>query len=159
MTATLTQNASQALQIYYDPIEKNPLLSKKLVVLGFGSQGYGQSVNLKDAGANVRIALREESATKQKAEQAGFETIRLEEAVEWADVIVFLVPDTKHREIYEQYFEGKMRPGQALVFSHGFSIHYGEITPPADVDVFLVAPKGPGHLVRSEWLIAHSNRR
>lgn len=151
MSATALQEPTKSLNIYYDPIEKSKLQSKKLAVLGFGSQGFGQSVNLKESGANVRIALREDSATNQKAQQAGFETIRLEDVAEWADMIVFLVPDTRHREIYEQYLEGKLRPGQALVFSHGFSIHYGEIKPPADVDVFLVAPKGPGHLVRSEY--------
>ena len=151
MSATAVQDPTKSLNIYYDPIEKSKLQSKKLAVLGFGSQGFGQSVNLKEAGANVRIALREDSSTNQKAQQAGFETICLEDVAEWADIIVFLVPDTKHREIYQTYLEGKLRPGQALVFSHGFSIHYGEIKPPADVDVFLVAPKGPGHLVRSEY--------
>jgi ketol-acid reductoisomerase len=150
MSATMTQ-PQQALNIYYDPIDRSKLLNKKLAVLGFGSQGYGQSMNLKDSGATVRIALRADSATNEKATAAGFETVALEDVAAWADVIVFLVPDTRHREIYEQYLEGKLRPGQALVFSHGFSIQYGEITPPADVDVFLVAPKGPGHLVRAEF--------
>src|SRR5690606_5326105 len=79
------------------------------------------------------------------------ETISLEEAAEWADIIMFLIPDVQHGPVYKQYFEGKLKPGQALMFSHGFSVHYGEVVPPKDVDVFLVAPKSPGHLVRSEF--------
>jgi ketol-acid reductoisomerase len=138
--------------MYYDKdIDRSKLLSKKIAVLGFGSQGFGQSVNLKESDANVRIALREGSATEAKAKAAGFETIALEQVAEWADLIVFLIPDVHHGPVYQQYFEGKLRPGQALVFSHGFSIHYGEVKPPSDVDVFLIAPKSPGHLVRAEF--------
>lgn len=148
---TATLEKPQALKIYYDPIDRQKLLNKNIVVLGWGSQGYGQSMNLKDSGANVRIALQASSKTREKAQQAGFELINFEDVTQWADMIVFLIPDTLHKSFYTQYLEGKLRPGQALVFSHGFSIHYGEIKPPSDVDVFLVAPKGPGHLVRSEY--------
>jgi ketol-acid reductoisomerase len=126
-------------------------LQKRIAVLGFGSQGFGQSMNLKDAGADVRIALRPGSATAEKAKAAGFEVLALEEVAAWADLIVFLVPDVHHGPLYQEHFEGRLRPGQALVFSHGFSVHYGEVVPPADVDVFLIAPKSPGHLVRSEY--------
>jgi ketol-acid reductoisomerase len=151
MNATLT-STPEKLKVYYEKdIDRAPLLSKKIAVVGFGSQGFGQSSNLKDSGANVRIALRPGSSSEAKVRAAGMEPIALDEMVNWADIILFLAPDVHHKAIYEQYLQGKMRPGQALMFSHGFSIHFGHIVPPADVDVFLVAPKGPGHLVRSEF--------
>lgn len=147
-----TMSPNQSLAVYYDKdIDRSALLSKKIAVLGFGSQGFGQSLNLFESGVTVKVALRPGSATEAKARAAGLETLSLEEAAEWADLLVFLLPDTVHGDVYRQYFEGRLKPGQALVFSHGFSVHYGEVTPPADVDVFLVAPKSPGHLVRSEF--------
>jgi ketol-acid reductoisomerase len=147
-----TLEAPKTLNIFYDKdIDRSVLLAKKVAVIGFGSQGFGQSVNLKESGANVKIALRPGSATADKVKAAGMDVISLEEAAQWADVIMFLIPDVQHGPVYKEYFEGKLKPGQALMFSHGFSIHYGEIVPPKDVDVFLVAPKGPGHLVRSEY--------
>jgi ketol-acid reductoisomerase len=150
MPSTLEKPAQ--LNIFYDKdIDRSKFLTKKVAVLGFGSQGFGQSANLKESGANVKIALRKGSATEEKVKAAGMETISLEEAAEWADMIMFLIPDVQHGPVYKQYFEGKLRPGQALVFSHGFSVHYGEVVPPKDVDVFLIAPKSPGHLVRSEF--------
>ncbi len=140
------------LNIFYDKdIDRAKLLTKKIAVLGFGSQGYGQSLNLKESGANVKIALRSGSSTEAKVRAAGLEPLSLEDAVEWADLFVFLIPDVQHGPVYKQYFEGKLRPGQGLVFSHGFSVHYNEVAPPKDVDVFLIAPKSPGHLVRSEY--------
>jgi ketol-acid reductoisomerase len=143
----------ETLNIFYDKdIDRKKLLSKKIAVLGFGSQGFGQSMDLKDSGAQIKIALRAGSATEQKVHAAGMESIALEDVADWADLIVFLIPDVSHGTVYQQYFEGRLKSHQALVFSHGFSIHYGEIKPPADVDVFLIAPKGPGHLVRSEYL-------
>lgn len=154
MATTLNHpaQAGEGLKLYYDrDIDRGKLLSKKVAVLGFGSQGFGQSLNLKESGANVRIALRPGSPTEEKVRAAGLEPISLDEAASWADVLVFLIPDVQHGPVYRQYFEGKLRPGQALVFSHGFSVHYGEVVPPPDVDVFLVAPKSPGHLVRSEF--------
>ena len=150
MQTTLEKPAQ--LKVYYDQdIDRSKFLIKKVAVLGFGSQGYGQSMNLKESGANVKIALRSGSSTAEKVKAAGMDVISLEEASEWADMIMFLIPDVQHGPVYKQYFEGKLRPGQALVFSHGFSIHYGEVVPPKDVDVFLIAPKSPGHLVRSEF--------
>ncbi len=147
-----TLEAPKTLNIFYDKdIDTSALMAKKVAVIGFGSQGFGQSVNLKESGANVKIALRPDSPTAEKVKAAGMDVISLEEAAQWADVIMFLIPDVQHGPVYKQYFEGKLKPGQALMFSHGFSIHYGEIVPPKDVDVFLVAPKGPGHLVRSEY--------
>ncbi len=152
MPTTLEAPATEALKVYYDQeIDRSKFLNKKVAVLGFGSQGFGQSVNLKESGANVRIALRSGSATEAKAQAAGLETLKLEEVADWADLIVFLIPDVQHGPVFKQYFEGKMKPGQALVFSHGFSVHYGEVVAPEGVDVFLIAPKSPGHLVRSEY--------
>jgi ketol-acid reductoisomerase len=148
----LPATANRPLQVFYDQdIDRTLLLSKKIVVVGFGSQGFGQSSNLKDSGANVRIALRSGSATEAKVRAAGMEPIEMADAVEWGDMFVFLAPDTRHADIFNEFFAGKMRAGQALVFAHGFSVHYGEVKPQADVDVFLIAPKGPGHLVRSEF--------
>ena len=152
-TATSTiEKTPQTLNIFYDKdIDRSKLLSKKVAVVGFGSQGFGQSLNLKESGANVKIVLRAGSATTAKVEAAGLQALSLEQAAEWADIIMFLIPDVQHGPVYKEFFEGKLKPGQALVFSHGFSIHYGEVVPPADVDVFLIAPKSPGHLVRSEF--------
>jgi ketol-acid reductoisomerase len=147
-----TLNEPKTLNIFYDKdIDRSKLLSKNVAVVGFGSQGYGQSLNLKESGAKVKIALRAGSPTEAKVKAAGLEAISLEQAAEWADIIMFLIPDVQHGPVYKEYFNGKLKPGQALVFSHGFSIHYGEIVPPKDVDVFLIAPKSPGHLVRSEY--------
>lgn len=149
----MTQAVAPApLNVVYDKdIDRSALLSKKIAVVGFGSQGFGQSMNLKDSGANVKIALRAGSSTIAKVQANGMEAITLEEAADWADIILFLCPDVVQADVYTQYFEGKLKKGQALMFSHGFAIHFGHIVPPADVDVFLVAPKGPGHLVRSEF--------
>lgn len=152
MPTTASAPQATTLAMFYDQdIDRSLILSKKIAVFGFGSQGYGQSLNLKESGANVRIALRPGSASAQKAAAAGLESMTLDEAVAWADLLVILVPDVHHGPLFEQHFKDKLRPGQALVFSHGFSIHYGEMAPPPDVDVFLIAPKSPGHLVRSEY--------
>lgn len=150
MPATL--NPSQKLSIFYDQdIDRSKILSKKIAVLGFGSQGYGQSLNLKESGANVKIALRPGSPSEAKVREAGLEAIAMDQVVDWADIIMFLLPDVHHGPVYREYFEGKLKPGQALMFSHGFSVHFKEVVPPSDVDVFLIAPKSPGHLVRSEF--------
>ncbi|MBX2860343.1 MAG: ketol-acid reductoisomerase [Vampirovibrio sp.] len=145
-----TQNT--ALNIYYDKdIDRAKFLKTKVAVLGFGSQGYGQAMNLKESGADVKIALRPGSATAKKVEAAGMNTITIDEAVQWADVLVFLIPDVHHGPVFKESFEGKLKPGQTLLFSHGFSILYKEIEPPKDVNVVMVAPKSPGHLVRAEF--------
>lgn len=140
------------LNMHYDQdINRDKLLKKNIAVVGFGSQGFGQSANLKDSGAKVKVALRPGSQSAEKAKTAGFEVLDFDQAADWADVIVFLIPDVNHRDVYQKHFEDRLRKGQALVFSHGFSIHYGEVTPPDFVDVFLIAPKSPGHLVRAEF--------
>jgi ketol-acid reductoisomerase len=147
-----TSSAQGDFKIYYDKdIDRSKLLAKKVAVIGFGSQGFGQSVNLMESGANVKVALRAGSSTADKVKAAGMDVIDLNDVADWAEIIMFLIPDVQHGPVYKEYFEGKLKKGQALMFSHGFSVHYDEVKAPADVDVFLVAPKGPGHLVRSEF--------
>ena len=142
------------LKVYYDQdIDSNPILSKKVAILGFGSQGHAHAQNLKESGANVKVALREGSKTCERVQKAGLECISFAEAVEWADVLMILLPDTVHKEVYDKYIAPNLRAGMYLGFGHGFSIHYSEVVPPADVNTFIVAPKGPGHLVRSEYKI------
>lgn len=146
-------NATE-LKVYYDnDIDSNPILNKKIAILGYGSQGHAHAQNLKESGANVRVALRDGSKTCERVKKAGLECMSFEEAVDWADVLMFLLPDTVHKGVYDKYIAPKLRPGMYLGFGHGFSIHYGEVLPPANVNTFIVAPKGPGHLVRSEYKI------
>ena len=153
MSATLSAQPAQKndLNIYYDPIDTSLIKSKKIAIVGFGSQGYGQAMTLKQSGCTIKTALRAGSETAKKAQAAGIDVINLEDVVNWADIIMFLAPDVYHRDIYNQYFDGKLKEGQALVFSHGFSIHYNEIVPPKNVDVFMIAPKGPGHQIYAEY--------
>ncbi len=140
------------LKVYYDKdINDEPIMSKNVAVLGFGSQGHAHAQNLQESGVNVRVGLREGSKSCDRVRKAGLECCSFEEAVKWADVVMILLPDTIHREIYEQYIEPNLSEGMYLGFGHGFSIHYKEIVPPANVNTFIVAPKGPGHLVRSEY--------
>ncbi|OGI21225.1 MAG: ketol-acid reductoisomerase [Candidatus Melainabacteria bacterium RIFOXYA12_FULL_32_12] len=140
------------LKVYYDKdIDANKILNKKVAVIGYGSQGHGQILNLKESGANVRSGLRVGSPSQKKAEQSGIEVLSVEDAVKWADIIMLLIPDETHGEVYEKAIKPNLRPGQYLGVSHGFSILYKEIEPPADVNIFMVAPKGPGHLVRGEY--------
>ena len=142
------------LKVYYDQdIDVNPILTKKVAILGFGSQGHAHAQNLQESGATVKVALREGSKTCERVKNVGLECISFEEAVEWADVLMFLLPDTVHKEVYDTYIAPSIKSGQYLGFGHGFSIHYGQIVPPAGVNTFIVAPKGPGHLVRSEYKI------
>lgn len=146
-------NATE-LKVYYDKdIDSNPILTKKVAILGYGSQGHAHAQNLKESGANVKVALREGSKTCERVKKAGLECLSFQEAVEWADVLMILLPDTVHKEVYDKYIAPNLRAGMYLGFGHGFSIHYGEVVPPADVNTFIVAPKGPGHLVRSEYTI------
>lgn len=126
--------------------------SKKVAVIGFGSQGHAHALNLKDSGVEVVVALPEGSATKQTAEEQGLRVQSVSEATKWADVIMVLAPDPKQRDIYAQEIAPNLTSGKALVFGHGFAIRFGLITPPQDIDVFLVAPKGPGNVVRSEFV-------
>ena len=141
------------MQVYYDADADLELIkSKKVAILGYGSQGHAHAQNLRDSGvAEVAVALREGSATRKKAEAAGFKVMSNSEAAEWADLVMVLAPDEHQAAIWEQDMAGRMKPGSALAFAHGLNIHFGLIEPPADIDVIMIAPKGPGHTVRSEY--------
>ncbi|MEE2694430.1 MAG: ketol-acid reductoisomerase [Pseudomonadota bacterium] len=141
------------MRVYYDrDADINLIKSKNVVIIGYGSQGHAHASNLRDSGAaNVKIALREGSASVSKAEAAGFEVLTVTEAAKWADVMMMATPDELQASIYKEHLHAHMKDGAALVFAHGLSIHFGLIDPRADLDIFMVAPKGPGHTVRSEF--------
>lgn len=127
------------------------LKGKTLAVLGFGSQGHAHALNLKDSGLKVIIGLYKGSKSAAVARKYGFEVVTTEEAVRMADVIMVALPDTKQASVYESSIAPNLAPGKTLLFSHGFAIHYKTVVPPEDVDVILVAPKGPGHIVRRQY--------
>ena len=133
---------------YDDSCDLNVLKDKTIAVLGYGSQGHAQAQNMRDSGLNVIIGLRPESKSVQDAKDYGFEVLSPADAAAKADIIQILAPDTVQAKIYEESVKPNLKAGDALVFSHGFNIHYDLIVPPKDVDVYMVAPKGPGHLVR-----------
>ncbi|NLJ83859.1 MAG: ketol-acid reductoisomerase [Halanaerobiaceae bacterium] len=140
------------VKMYYDQDANLELLADKVIaVLGYGSQGHAQAQNLKDSGLNVIIGLREGSQSAEKAKADGFEVYPTAEAVKKADIIQILIPDEVQARVYKNDIEPNLEAGNALVFSHGFNIHFGQIVPPENVDVFMVAPKGPGHLVRRTY--------
>jgi len=140
------------MKIYYEQ-DANPnlLRERHIAVIGYGSQGFAQSNNLKDSGCDVTVGLKEDSPSRAKAEQAGLRVLPVAQAAAEADIVMMLVPDEQGAEIYEGEIAPGLRPGKYLAFGHGFNIHYRKIVPPAGVNVFMVAPKGPGHLVRSEY--------
>lgn len=143
----------QKLDIILDKdIDKDLIKSKKIAVIGFGSQGYGQSMNLKDSGCDIVLGLRLGGKSDIKAKDYGFRTMSIEDAVKYADIVQILIPDELQAKVYEKQIKPYMRKGQYLMFSHGFNIHYKKIVAPEDVNVIMVAPKGPGHTVRSEFL-------
>jgi ketol-acid reductoisomerase len=140
------------MNIYHDQdADQAPLKGKKIAVIGYGSQGHAHAQNLRDSGMDVRVGLRADSASRPKAEQAGLRVVDAATAAREADIVMMLVPDEQGAEIYEGEIAPGLRPGKSLAFGHGFNIHYKKIVPPAGVNVFMVAPKGPGHLVRSEY--------
>ena len=140
------------MKVHHDPaISLEPLKGKKIAIIGYGSQGHAHALNLKDSGMDVRVGLRADSASRPKAENAGLRVVDTATAAKEADIIMILVPDEQGAEIYERDVAPGLAKGKALAFGHGFNIHFKKIVPPADVDVFMVAPKGPGHLVRSEY--------
>ena len=124
---------------------------RKVAVIGYGSQGHAHALNLRDSGVDVRVGLAEGSKSRAKAEQEGLKVLSVADAVKEATVIMLLAPDHKQRHIYKESIEPNLKPGDALFFGHGFNIRFGYIKPPANVDVCMVAPKGPGHLVRREF--------
>ncbi|MGH7341588.1 MAG: ketol-acid reductoisomerase, partial [Candidatus Rokuibacteriota bacterium] len=128
-----------------------PLKGKKIAVIGYGSQGHAHALNLRDSGMDVRVGLRPDSASRQKAEKAGLRVVDAATAAGEADIVMMLTPDEMGAEIYEAEIAPGLKGGKYLAFGHGFNIHFKKITPPQDVNVFMVAPKGPGHLVRSQY--------
>lgn len=141
------------MRVYYDADADLGLIKdKKVAVLGYGSQGHAHAQNLRDSGVkNVAIALREGSATAKKAEDAGFKVLSNKEAAKWADILMILAPDEHQAAIYADDIHANMKPGSTLAFAHGLNIHFGLIEARPDVNVIMIAPKGPGHTVRSEF--------
>jgi ketol-acid reductoisomerase len=142
------------MRVYYDrDADVNLIKGKKVAVVGYGSQGHAHAMNLRDSGvSDVRIALRAGSKTAQKAEGAGFTVMTPDEAAAWADVVMILTPDELQADLYTDSLEKNLKEGAAIAFAHGLNIHFNLIEPRPDLDVFMIAPKGPGHTVRSEYL-------
>jgi len=138
--------------LYEKDADKNLIKEKKVAIFGFGSQGHAHALNLKDSGVKeVAIALREGSLSRKKAESQGLKVMSLSDAAEWADVLMVLTPDELQSQIYKNHIEQRMRQGTSLAFAHGLNIHFNLINARKDLDVFMIAPKGPGHLVRNEY--------
>ncbi|MGH2332003.1 ketol-acid reductoisomerase [Thermoanaerobacter mathranii] len=136
-------------KMYYDKdADLNLLKNKKIAIIGFGSQGHAHALNLRDSGLDVVVGLYKGSKSKERAEKEGLTVLTVEEAAKVADIIMMLIPDEKQAEVYKESIEKNLTEGKALAFAHGFNIHFKQIIPPKNVDVFMVAPKGPGHLVR-----------
>ena len=142
------------MRVYYDrDADVNLIKTKNVLIVGYGSQGHAHAMNLRDSGVeNVRIALREGSATRKKVEGAGFTCMTPAEGAAWADVVMMLTPDELQGDIYANDLHANMKEGAGLAFAHGLNVHFNLIEPRADLDVFMIAPKGPGHTVRSEYL-------
>jgi ketol-acid reductoisomerase len=136
---------------YDDDADLTLLDGKTVAIIGFGSQGHAHALNLKDSGVDVVVGLRPDSKSVQVARDAGREVSDVAEAASRGDIVMVLLPDEKHGEVYRDQIADGISAGKLLLFGHGFSVHYGEVEPPADVDVALVAPKGPGHLVRRQY--------
>ncbi|MFN4311904.1 MAG: ketol-acid reductoisomerase [Ferrovibrio sp.] len=142
------------MRVYYDrDADLNLIKGKKVVIVGYGSQGHAHAMNLKDSGVkNIAVALRKGSAGVKKAEEAGFKVMTPAEAAKWADVVMVLTPDEGQADLWNNDLRDNMKEGAALAFAHGLNIHFNLIEPRKDLDVFMIAPKGPGHTVRSEYL-------
>ncbi len=141
------------MKVYYDSdADINLIKEKNIAVIGYGSQGHAQALNLKDSGIkNLAIGLKKTSASRAKAEEAGFKVMTPTEAAAWADIVMVLIPDELQRGMYYEELHENMKPGAALAFSHGLAIHFSLIEPRNDIDVVMMAPKGPGHTVRAEY--------
>ena len=141
------------MRVYYDQdADLNLIKGKKVAIIGYGSQGRAHALNCKDSGCeNVRVALRSSSPTVKKAEADGFEVMSVADAASWADFMMMATPDELQADIYRNEIAGNIRGGSAIAFAHGLNVHFGLIEPPADVDVVMAAPKGPGHTVRGEY--------
>src|SRR5438046_1965705 len=149
---TITPERMMTMEIYYDKdANLDALRAKRIAVIGYGSQGFAQSNNLQESGCNVTVGLRPDSPSVVKAEQSDLRVVPVAQAAAEADIVMMLVPDELAPEVYAREVAESMTLGKYLAFSHGFSIHYGFIKAPEDVNVFMVAPKGPGHLLRHEY--------
>ncbi|WP_327278714.1 MULTISPECIES: ketol-acid reductoisomerase [unclassified Streptomyces] len=136
---------------YENDADLSIIQGRKVAVIGYGSQGHAHALSLRDSGVDVVVGLKEGSKSKAKAEEQGLKVVPVAEAAAWANVIMILTPDPLQAEIYEESIKDNLQEGDALFFGHGFNVRYGFIKPPANVDVALVAPKGPGHLVRRQY--------
>ena len=143
---------SEARMFYEEDCNVSLLEGKKIAVIGYGSQGHAHALNLKESGCDVIVGLYEGSKSKAKAEAQGLTVYNTAEAAKLADIIMILINDEKQADMYKKDIEPNLEPGNMLMFAHGFNIHFGQIVPPADVDVTMIAPKAPGHTVRSEYL-------
>ena len=142
------------MKVYYNnDINSDILKSRKIAIIGYGSQGHAHAQNLRDSGMNVIVGLREGGSSWDKARNAGFDVTTVKDAAKNSDIIMILAPDTSQKEIYDNSIHANLKAGNAIGFSHGFNIHYKQIVPPKDVDVFMVAPKAPGHTVRNEYTL------
>ena len=140
------------MKVYYDKDANLDILKgKKVAIIGYGSQGHAHANNLKDSGIDVVVGLRKDSSSWAKAEKAGLTVLATSEAAKIADILMILVPDELQGDMYREEIEPFMKKGAYLAFGHGFNIHFGQIVPKADISVFMVAPKGPGHMVRHEY--------
>ena len=141
------------MKVFYDKDADLSLIKgKQVTIVGYGSQGHAHAQNLRDSGVNVTVGLRKSGASWAKAAAAGLNVAEVAEAVKSADVVMMLLPDETIPEVYHADVAPNMKAGAALAFAHGFNVHYNQVVPRADVDVIMVAPKGPGHTVRSEYL-------
>jgi ketol-acid reductoisomerase len=140
------------MKVYYDKDADLSLVKgKKVTIIGYGSQGHAHSLNLKESGVKVTVGLRKGGASWDKAKKSGLKVAELDEAIQGADIVMVLLPDEHHAQIYKENIEPNIKKGASLAFAHGFNIHYGLIQPRADLDVWMVAPKAPGHTVRSTY--------
>ena len=141
------------MKVYYDKDADLSLIKgKQIVIIGYGSQGHAHALNLKESGVNVTVALRKSGASWKKAESAGLKVSEVVSAVKGADIVMMLLPDENIPQVYNDEVAPNMKQGGTLAFAHGFNVHYNQVVPRADMDVIMIAPKGPGHTVRSEYL-------
>ncbi len=141
------------MKVYYDKdMKSNKLKKRKVAIIGYGSQGHAHALNLRDNGIDVVVGLRKGGGSWEKAKQADFKVLEVEDAAKWADIVMMLAPDTSQPAIYFESVSDNLHEGEAIAFSHGFNIHYGQIVPPRNVDVIMVAPKAPGHTVRGQFV-------
>ncbi|MBT3448711.1 MAG: ketol-acid reductoisomerase [Bacteroidetes Order II. Incertae sedis bacterium] len=139
------------MNMHYDA-DLGIIQNKKVAVIGYGSQGHAHALNLFESGVDVVVGLRDGSNTAEEVSAAGLKTMVVSEAAAWADIVMLLIPDQHQKKVYDAHVAQHMTPGKALAFGHGFNVHYGQIAPPEGVDVFMVAPKSPGHLVRRTFV-------